>query len=333
MEAPPPSESKESEKPPSSPVFLPYAGYFEREQFSPVLVSLAALFVLLFLYQIGGAIFTIALAGVESLTAPTGHEGAMRAAQVLSQIVFLAIPTLILVSLHTGRKPFSAISMEFLAWRATPSIHTLLYSSLAIMAMSPFLSYVGDLQLVIMNDVLGWGDAIRPLYAQYKALLERLTLVRTPLEFIAVVGVVVLTPAICEELLFRGYVQRNFQRAMPSRRAVVVVGVLFGLYHLNPAQVIPLILLGVYLSYLRASSGSLLVPIVAHFANNFFSVLGLIAIRHKEQLGISDELAKRLQSDEPDIASPEAIGAMLISLLVTAGLLWLYRRSVAASSP
>lgn len=328
----PSSESPKSESSPPSPAYLPYTGYFEREKFSPVLVSLAALFFLLFLYQIGGAIFTIAFAGIDALHSPAGREAPMRLAQMLAQLVFLVIPTMGLVWLHTGRSPFSALSQEFLALRRTPTVGAVVQGALAIVTMSPFLSYVGDVQMVLMTEVLGWGETIRPLYAQYKALLEQLTRIDSALEFLAVVGVVAVTPAVCEELLFRGYVQQNFQRVLPSRRAVLVVGILFGLYHLNPAQVLPLILLGVYLSYLRASSGTLLVPMVAHFTNNFFSILGLMAIRHREQLGLSEEVAKRLQSDEPDISSPEAIGAMLISVIVTAGLLQLYRRSVAASA-
>ncbi|MFN3394763.1 MAG: lysostaphin resistance A-like protein, partial [Candidatus Thermochlorobacter sp.] len=118
----------------------------------------------------------------------------------------------------------------------------------------------------------------------------------------------------------------------PTARAIVLTGIIFGLYHINPVQIVPLMILGVYLSYLRASSGTLLLPMLAHFANNFFSVLGLMAVRQKEALGLSDDVVRRLQSDEPDISSPVAIVAMLISASLTLALLALYRRSLNRAS-
>lgn len=207
-----------------------------------------------------------------------------------------------------------------------------LSGSLATIVMTPFLSYVGDVQLVIMNDVFGWREAISQMQVQYKTILEKLTVVHSPAEFVSVVMTVAFVPALCEECLFRGYVQHNFSRAMPTARATVLTGIIFGLYHINPVQIVPLMILGVYLSYLRASSGTLLLPMLAHFANNFFSVLGLMAVRQKEALGLSDDVVRRLQSDEPDISSPAAIVAMLISAALTLALLALYQRSLNRAS-
>lgn len=325
-------ESPKSESSAASSSPLVYAGYFEQERFSPPLVALFALFALFFLYQIGGAMLTVLFSGARTADIMEWDSNGLRLSQGLAQLLFLAAPTLLLVSLHTGKSPLSAMNLDFLALRRAPSGAAALSASLAIIVMSPFLSYVGDVQLVIMNDVFGWREPIRQMYEQYKTLLEKLTVVRSPAEFVIVALTVALVPALCEECLFRGYVQRNFSRAMPDRRATLLTGVIFGLYHINPAQIVPLIILGAYLSYLRASSGTLLLPMIAHFANNFFSVLGLMAVRHKDALGLGDEVVKRLQSDEPDISSPVAIVSMLLSAIFTLALLAAYRRSLTAAS-
>jgi len=323
-----PSEPLQSKSSSGSSSPLTYTGYFEQERFSPPLVALAALFALFLIYQIGGAILTILFVGPTSTDISDWSSSAVRLSQALSQIFLLTLPTLMLVSLHTGKGLFSVANLEFLALRQSPPPLALVSASLAIVAMSPFLSYVGDVQLVIMSDVLGWGESIRRMYNQYKALLEGLTAVHSVAEFVFVVIVVALVPAVCEECLFRGYVQKNFSRAMSATRATILTGVIFGLYHINPAQLIPLMLIGVYLSYLRSSSGTLILPMMAHFVNNFFSVLGLIAVRHKDALGLDEAIVKRLHSDEPDISSPTAIFAMLISAGLTLALIGLYQRSL-----
>lgn len=76
-----------------------------------------------------------------------------------------------------------------------------------------------------------------------------------------------VAPAIAEELLFRGVVQRGFARAGPVA-AVVVSAVTFGLIHLEPAHVVGTTLLGAAFAVARQVSGSLLPPMIAHAVYN-----------------------------------------------------------------
>jgi len=80
--------------------------------------------------------------------------------------------------------------------------------------------------------------------------------------------VMAVTPAICEELIFRGYAQRQFERSVSPAMAIVLSGVLFSLYHLRLSQFLPLAAIGIYLAYLTWRTGSLWPAILAHFANN-----------------------------------------------------------------
>ena len=84
---------------------------------------------------------------------------------------------------------------------------------------------------------------------------------------------VALTPALFEELLFRGYLQRQAERRFGSRAAVVGVGVAFGLYHLTAAQAVPLSVLGVYLCFVVWATGSLWSGVLVHLLNNGLAVL------------------------------------------------------------
>jgi membrane protease YdiL (CAAX protease family) len=86
-----------------------------------------------------------------------------------------------------------------------------------------------------------------------------------------------LVPGICEELLFRGYAQRQFERAVGPAGGVLLSGVLFGAYHLRPSQLLPLVVLGVYLAYLTWRTGSLWPAVAAH------NGLAVLAARYARQ--------------------------------------------------
>jgi membrane protease YdiL (CAAX protease family) len=87
-----------------------------------------------------------------------------------------------------------------------------------------------------------------------------------------------LTPAICEEILFRGYIQRQAERSLGAWGGILFSGIIFGFYHLRLTQAIPLSLLGIYMAWLTWQTRSLWPAILVHFINNTFAaVLGKIA--------------------------------------------------------
>lgn len=105
-----------------------------------------------------------------------------------------------------------------------------------------------------------------------EALLEVLT-IRTPLEGILLASGVVLAAAICEEALFRGYVQSSLQNALKPWAAILVTAALFTAFHLEPAGLPTYLLLGVWLGWLRFASASLWLPILAHGTNNLLALI------------------------------------------------------------
>ena len=79
---------------------------------------------------------------------------------------------------------------------------------------------------------------------------------------------------IAEELLFRegvcGYLARNGARPW---KAIWVSAILFGLIHVNPAQVPFAMLLGVMLGMIYIKTGSVVVPSIIHILNNSFAMV------------------------------------------------------------
>jgi sodium transport system permease protein len=77
-----------------------------------------------------------------------------------------------------------------------------------------------------------------------------------------------VSPAICEETLFRGPILRGLGTRMGPAAAIVVTALLFGLFHVDIYRLVPATLLGILLGYLAHQSGSIVPAMLAHFCNN-----------------------------------------------------------------
>jgi hypothetical protein len=83
-----------------------------------------------------------------------------------------------------------------------------------------------------------------------------------------------LLPAVCEEFFFRGTLQQVLQRwCKNSHVAIWLTGFIFSAIHLQIDGFLARWLLGAYLGYLLVWSGSLWLPILAHFLHNALSII------------------------------------------------------------
>ncbi|MEM0926601.1 MAG: type II CAAX endopeptidase family protein [Planctomycetota bacterium] len=88
--------------------------------------------------------------------------------------------------------------------------------------------------------------------------------------------VIGMTPAVCEELLFRGYVQTRLNRRIGPAMGILLSSFLFAAFHMDPIHCIAVFPLGVYLGVLTWRSGSLFPAMLAHFVNNAISVVAVV---------------------------------------------------------
>lgn len=87
------------------------------------------------------------------------------------------------------------------------------------------------------------------------------------------IGITIL-PAIGEELIFRGFLIRNFfQNSNNIYFAVFGSSFLFALIHFQPMKIIPMFAIGLLLGLFYVHTRNLLVPIAAHFLNNVVSLI------------------------------------------------------------
>ena len=87
------------------------------------------------------------------------------------------------------------------------------------------------------------------------------------------IAVFALTPAICEELAFRGFILSGLARGGRLGIAIVISSIMFGLIHMIPQQVFNASLVGLLIGLLAVHSRSLFPAILFHFCNNTLAVL------------------------------------------------------------
>ena len=103
---------------------------------------------------------------------------------------------------------------------------------------------------------------------------------------ILLVTALALTPAIIEELCFRGFLFSALGKILSPARVIVITSLIFGLFHVLTGNAllierfVPTTLLGLILGWIAYRTGSVLPGILMHFVHN--ALLELVAFYHKD---------------------------------------------------
>ena len=234
------------------------------QRIHPALYALLSLAIVFFLYQIVGGGLTLLVSGGR---VTENNVSLMRWATLIGQLVFILVPTIILTRLrHREIRRFFRFHI--------PDIRDVVVTIVAVFALQQML--VG---YMAVQDLIPWPTEIQRLIDLVKKLYEEtyrlLVLAHSPFEFLGVVIIVALVPAVVEELLFRGLVQRNLEDAAGGMPGAVLAGLVFGAYHLIPTSFVPLAILGIYFGFVVVRTQNITVAMAAHFFNNFLACVAM----------------------------------------------------------
>ncbi|MCP4639999.1 MAG: CPBP family intramembrane metalloprotease [bacterium] len=96
---------------------------------------------------------------------------------------------------------------------------------------------------------------------------------KTGVGLVGVFFAIAVSPAICEEALFRGVLLNGLRKRLPPLMTLVAVGVFFGVAHLSFHKAPLTVVSGIVLAYVVWRSRSLFAGIAVHLMNNSFGVL------------------------------------------------------------
>jgi membrane protease YdiL (CAAX protease family) len=222
----------------------------------------------------------------------------VHAALLISQYFFMLVPTI-----WFTKKWHTTDVRKYLRIRFT-SAKEIILAALITLSLLPSCYFLSELLL----DMLSIPDSL-------KDMSEHLFAAKSFGQFIFLVFAIAVTPAICEEIFFRGYFQRTLERTT-GRKSFIWAGVLFGLFHMQPLSLITLSILGILFSFFFYRSRSLFPSSAAHFTNNFIALL-LLYDYERFKFIINGSLSYLW---------------VIISLIIAAALIYLYLKITSASS-
>jgi uncharacterized protein len=297
--------------------------YEEKQQFSlrnitpginPTLAAFIGLFGGFFLYQIIGGTITVLIIGTDMESAP---KNTVRLLTIAGQLIFIFIPALFFA------KVFYNDIINIIRVRI-PKLGGVLLFILGIIILTPLLQFYLHIQNYYFELLASQFEFIRSLQIileKHQALVEKtyinLMSADSAVEGAFIIFMIAFVPALCEEVMFRGYIQRSFEFKMQPFWAAFITAVFFGIFHLNPFGLIPLIVLGLYFGFSAYISNSIAVPMILHFLNNFVAVVVFFMIG-------SDELINTKVQPETDITQTFIMFFLLSALF--AGIIMAIRK-------
>jgi membrane protease YdiL (CAAX protease family) len=262
---------------------------------SPVKAALISLITIFLLYQIGGGLLTFLIFGLDFAHADIN---ALRLLTAGGQILLILSPALIFSYLVYNGKVTKVIRFNKLDLREAGMF---LLGMIPLIIMLQNFLYIQNYLIQKLADSSSFVMYVKKMFDQVDKLLNEsygdLMKANNFLEVILIVFVTSFIPAICEEVFFRGFVQKSFEQKLKPLIAIFLTALFFGIYHFNPYGLIALVTLGVYFGYAVYQTNSIFVSMILHFFNNFLAVVLVLIYGNEELLNsnVTDEKGIMMQ--------------------------------------
>lgn len=182
-----------------------------------------------------------------------------------------------------------------------------------IVTLSPITEWNSTFQFP--DALKAFGDWARAQEDKLAEMTKFLTKFNSVGEYLLGILVIAVIPAIGEEFVFRGLIQTELYRSSKNIHVSIwVAAILFSAIHMQFFGFLPRVFLGALFGYLYYWSGNLLIPIIAHFFNNAFS----LTMIYLYGLGVSS------LDVEDETAAP--ISVVAVCAIATFALLYYFRK-------
>jgi len=249
------------------------------------------------------------LSGVGYLYMPNVVLG-QKIFQIITAAGGFIVPALLFSLLASRRR------LDYLRINSLGKWSLLLLGGVLMLCAFPLINYMGQLNSqmhlpAFMQDIQNWmqskedeADTMTNAYLAHQGI-------KSLLLNLFMIG---LVAAVAEELFFRATLQQLVIKATGNIHAGVwITGILFSAIHFEFFGFFPRMLMGVYLGYLFVWSGSIWVPIFAHFVNNATVVI----LTYFEQKNMLPDKFDQLGTDNSQIIYT-IISAVIVAVLLVA---------------
>lgn len=200
---------------------------------------------------------------------PSIHEAvaSLKILQICQAIGLFIIPGFLL-SMYFSTKP-----LDYLGFKKI-SVNLGFLTVLAVLFAYPAINLLASL-----NEQINLPEWMSGMEEKAQMLTKAFMQTNTFGGLIVNIIMIAILPAIGEELIFRGIFQKLFTELTGKAVwGIIISAALFSAMHLQFQGFIPRFALGVLFSYMLIWSGSLWLPIIAHFVNNLMAIIGYTLI-------------------------------------------------------
>lgn len=162
-----------------------------------------------------------------------------------------------------------------LLWYVKVDLRTALYLRPLRLRETAITLLVGACAVLLVLQLSMWFNKALPMPREFQEAMAGILTGEGALGLIVILLVAAVSPAICEEVLFRGAILSGLRSRLNVPAAVVTVGILFGLFHLYIYRIPATAVLGMVLTYLVLRTGSIYAAMLVHLLNNTFGLLVL----------------------------------------------------------
>lgn len=175
----------------------------------------------------------------------------------------------------------------------------IILAALIILAAMPLIDFTGFLnqQMTLPDYMQGIEEWMFQMEENSKIIIAKFTKVHTASGLIINIIMIGVLPALGEEMLFRGTIQPLMKSWLKHTHAAVwVTAFIFSAMHMQFYGFLPRLLLGAVMGYMLVWSGTLWLPIIAHFVNNtagvimYFLFYNNMVTLNPDDLGYSTEI-------------------------------------------
>ncbi len=195
--------------------------------------------------------------------------------QTVQAIGLFIVPPLVLGYLFQGN------TWRYLYLDKPFTSSTFLLVIVLMFTMAPFINFMGEWNsnMHLPDWMGGIEDWMRKTEDDAARLTEAFLDVKTLPGLAFNIFMVAFLPAIGEELLFRGVIQKIFTRMTRNTHwGIWISAILFSTMHLQFYGFVPRVLLGALFGYLLVWSGSMWLPMLGHFLNNALAVVAMFFV-------------------------------------------------------
>ena len=192
--------------------------------------------------------------------------------QLISSVFIFIIPPLLFSYFENDQY------LKELGFNSKFKRQNILMILMIILFSQPLVAYCMQLNLDFINSISDYipkmVESMKQMEKDAELIIDAFLKMDNIGDLLFNLFLIAIIPAIGEEMFFRGVIQKKLKNILRNPHiAILITSFIFSAIHMQFFGFLPRFFLGIILGYLFYYSGSLWMPIIAHFINNALAVL------------------------------------------------------------